>query len=152
MFPKYIWDNIAQENYLCIVGPERTYKYTFAGKPAVLNMSDSLTSYILMTMSQRFQSREEAANKGETVMHIIFVAYLMGSSPDMTAVLGYTRKKKKKRGRGLRIWNFQRCQRNSIWNFQRLIKNEVEFPVVMKKKSCGISRGLGFWPWNFPVV
>ena len=24
MLPKYVWDNIAQENYLCIVGPERT--------------------------------------------------------------------------------------------------------------------------------
>ena len=24
MLPKYVWDNIAQENYLCIVGPECT--------------------------------------------------------------------------------------------------------------------------------
>ena len=53
-----------------------------------------------MTTSQRFQSRDEEANKGETVMHIVFVAYLMGTSPDMTAVLGYTRKKKKKQGGG----------------------------------------------------
>ena len=33
--------------------------------------------------------------------------------------------------------------------FLGLIKNEVEFPGVTKKKSCEISRGLGFWPWNF---
>ena len=33
--------------------------------------------------------------------------------------------------------------------FPGLIKNEVEFPGVTKKKSCEISRGLGFWPWNF---
>ena len=51
-----------------------------------------------MTTSQRFQNREEAANKGETVMHIVFVAYLMGTSPDMRAVLGYTGKKKQKTG------------------------------------------------------
>ena len=31
-------------------------------------------------------------------------------------------------------------------NFQDLIKNNVEFPEVIKKKSCGISRGLGFRP------
>ena len=30
-------------------------------------------------------------------------------------------------------------------NFQRLIKHETEFPGVTKKKSYGISRGLGFW-------
>ena len=47
-----------------------------------------------MTTSQRFQSRDEAANKGETVMHIVFVAYLIGTCPDMAAVLGYTRKNK----------------------------------------------------------
>ena len=55
----------------------------------------------------------------------------------------------KKSKRGLTIWNFQGYQRNSMWNFQELIKNEVEFTRVTKKKSCGISRGLGFWSWNF---
>ena len=25
----------------------------------------------------------------------------------------------------------------------------VEFPGETKKKLCGISRGLGFWFWNF---
>ena len=28
--------------------------------------------------------------------------------------------------------------------FQRSIKKEAEFPQVVKKKSCGISMGLGF--------
>ena len=46
----------------------------------------------------------------------------------------------------LRIWNFQGYQKNSMWNGQGLIKNEVEFPMVTKKKYCGISRGLCFWP------
>ena len=44
---KYVWDNIAQENYLrkrkllvqCWL---RTYRYTFSGKPAVSNMSGGL--------------------------------------------------------------------------------------------------------------
>ena len=31
-------------------------------------------------------------------------------------------------------------------NFRVLIKNEVEFPGLSKKNSCGISRGLGLWP------
>ena len=47
-----------------------------------------------------------------------------------------------------RIWNFQEYQRNSIWNVQELIRNEVEFPRVNKKKQCGISMGLSFWPWT----
>ena len=50
--------------------------------------------------------------------------------------------------RGFRIWNFQGYQRNSIWNVQELIRNEVEFPRVNKKKQCGISMGLSFWPWT----
>ena len=66
-----------------------------------------------MTTSQRFQSREEAANKGETVMHIVFVAYLMGTSPDMRAVFGYTRKKQNKK-QGERV-------------------EDMEFPEVSKK-------------------
>ena len=37
--------------------------------------------------------------------------------------------------------------RNSKWTFQEgLIKNNVEFPGVIKKKSAGISRGLDFRP------
>ena len=28
-------------------------------------------------------------------------------------------------------------------------QDEVEFPGVIQKKSCGISMGLGFWPWKF---
>ena len=34
------------------------------------------------------------------------------------------------------------------------LKNEMEFPVVMKKKSCEISMGLafGFQSWNFQEV
>ena len=34
----------------------------------------------------------------------------------------------------LRIWNFQGYQKNGMWNVQGLIKNEVEFPMVTKKK------------------
>ena len=46
----------------------------------------------------------------------------------------------RKGGGWLRIWNFQRYWRNSSkWNFQGLIKNNMEFPGVIKKKSCGIS-------------
>ena len=45
------------------------------------------------------------------------------------------------------IWNFQWYWRNSKWTFQEgLIKNNVEFPGVIKKKSAGISRGLDFRP------
>ena len=37
-----------------------------------------------------------------------------------------------------------------MWNFQRsIIKKEVEFQGVIKKKSCRISVGSGFWPLNF---
>ena len=49
----------------------------------------------------------------------------------------------------MRIWNFQGYQRNSMWNLQGLIKNKVEFRWMTKKKSCEISRGFGFWAWNF---
>ena len=31
-------------------------------------------------------------------------------------------------------------------------KKEVEFPGVMKKKSCEISMDLGFQSWNFQEV
>ena len=30
-----------------------------------------------------------------------------------------------------------------------LIKNEAEIIIILRKNYCGISRGLGFWPWNF---
>ena len=33
-----------------------------------------------------------------------------------------------------------------------LIKNSLEFPGIIRKKSCGISRGLGFRPGNFRGV
>ena len=36
-------------------------------------------------------------------------------------------------------------------NFQGLIKNEVGFLGVIKKKSCGISRGLEYWAWNWAI-
>ena len=55
-------------------------------------------------------------------------------------------------GGGLRIWNFQGYQRNRMWNFQGLYKNKVEFSKVAKKKQCGISRGLSFWPWDFQGI
>ena len=38
----------------------------------------------------------------------------------------------KKTGSG--IWNSQGYWRNSKWDFQGLIKNNVEFPEVIKKK------------------
>ena len=52
---------------------------------------------------------------------------------------------------GWSIWNFQSYQRNanSMQKLQGFIKNEVEFPGAIKKKSCGISRGLGFLIFNF---
>ena len=40
-------------------------------------------------------------------------------------------------------------QRNSKWNLQGLIKKEVEFPGMIKKKLCGVFRGLGFLLQNF---
>ena len=64
--------------------------------------------------------------------------------------LGYSRKKKT---RGLRTWNFQGYWRKSMWKFQELIKKEVEFLGVYKKENwCGISMGLGIWPWNIQGV
>ena len=65
------------------------------------------------------------------------------------SILGYSRKKKKKNreeGGGVGIWNFQGYWRNNKWNIQGLIKNNIEFPGVIRIKSCGISRGLGFKP------
>ena len=31
-------------------------------------------------------------------------------------------------------------------------RKDVEILGFIKKKSCGISMGLSFWPWNFQVV
>ena len=60
---------------------------------------------------------------------------------------------KKKKTRGLRTWNFQGYWRKSMWKFQELIKKEVEFLGVYKKENwCGISMGLGIWPWNIQGV
>ena len=44
----------------------------------------------------------------------------------------------------LLIWGLKGYCRNSNWVFRELIKSNVEFPGMIKKKSCGISRGLGF--------
>ena len=54
-------------------------------------------------------------------------------------------------GGELRIWNFQRYQRNSMWNFQGLIKNKMEYPKCDQEKimwkfqgsvfGIGISKG-----------
>ena len=55
----------------------------------------------------------------------------------------------KKTNRGWMIWDFQEYWRNSKWIFLGLIKNNIEFLGVIKKKLCGISRGLHFGSWNF---
>ena len=47
-------------------------------------------------------------------------------------------------GGGLRTWIFQGYCRKSMWKFQGYIKKEVGFPGMFKKKSFGISMGLGF--------
>ena len=43
MFSKYIWDNIAQENYLCNIGPERT---------AMILKENSLHNFVLVCLGQ----------------------------------------------------------------------------------------------------
>ena len=40
--------------------------------------------------------------------------------------------------------NLQGYWRNSKWIFRGLIRSNIEFPGVIKKKSCGISWGLCF--------
>ena len=52
---------------------------------------------------------------------------LSENPPTSLLLMGYSRKKP---NRGLRIWKFQ----------------------GIKKMTCGISRALGFWPWNFQVI
>ena len=46
-----------------------------------------------------------------------------------------------------RIWNFQGHLSKEI--IQELVKNNMELPEVIKNKSCGVSWGLGFRPYNF---
>ena len=53
---------------------------------------------------------------------------------------------------GLRFRNVQGYWRNSIWKFQQPIKKEMEFPEVIKKKSCGNPMDLVFWSRNFHRV
>ena len=52
----------------------------------------------------------------------------------------------------VRTWKFHGYGRESIWKFQGSIKikKEVKFPEVIKKKSCGISMGLGFLAMELP--
>ena len=64
------------------------------------------------------------------------------------SALGYPRKM----GWGLRTWNFLEVLKEEHVEVPGSIKKEVEFPAVIKKKSCGISIGLGFSPWNFQGV
>ena len=56
---------------------------------------------------------------------------------------GYSRKKQTG---ALRIWNFQGYWKNNKWILHWFIKNNLEFQEVIKTKSCGISKGLGFRP------
>ena len=76
----------------------------------------------------------------------------MQNSCQFYIVLGYSRKKKSNSGRGVDDMEFPGvASKEKTWNFQGLIKNEMEFSKVTKKK-CGISRGLGFWPWSFQGI
>ena len=47
------------------------------------------------------------------------------------------------------ILNIHGYQSNCLQYFQGLIQNKMESPRVVKKNSCGTSRGPGFWPQNF---
>ena len=53
---------------------------------------------------------------------------------------------------GLRLRNVQGYWRSSIWKFKQPLKKEMEFPEVIKKKSCGNLMDLAFWPRNFHRV
>ena len=55
-------------------------------------------------------------------------------------------------GEGLRNGILSVLKKTQLMNFQLLIKNNVEFNDVIKKKSCGISRALGFRAENFLFV
>ena len=50
--------------------------------------------------------------------------------------------------------DFRKIQTGGLrtWKFQGSIKQEVQFPGVIKKKSCEISKDLGSWPWKFQCV
>ena len=56
--------------------------------------------------------------------------------------MGSSRKKRKTEGWA---YEFPGFLKNSKWHFQGFIKSIEVFPRVIKKKSCGISRGLCFW-------
>ena len=62
-------------------------------------------------------------------------------------LMGFFRKKSKQGG--WRHGIFQGFYTKSIWKVHWSIKKEVEFPWVLKKNSCGISMGPGWWPSNF---
>ena len=85
--------------------------------------------------------------------------------------MGYSKKKKKNKGRGLMIWNFQGYQRNSMWNFQGLKQSGISKGVqekIMKNfqwswflalgfprdvtQFCGISKGGALFSLKFPGV
>ena len=56
-------------------------------------------------------------------------------------------------GGSLGIWNFQRYQRNSMWNFPGLVKNEMEFPRVIKKKIYTVEfPGILVFGLNFRAI
>ena len=42
--------------------------------------------------------------------------------------------------------------RNSMWKFQGSNLKSTRLSGSDQKKSCGILRSLGFWPWNFEGV
>ena len=62
--------------------------------------------------------------------------------------MGYSRKKQNTGGEGeSRGWGYEISRGIEEMTSEiplRLIKNNVEFPVVIKKKSCGISKSLCF--------
>ena len=72
--------------------------------------------------------------------------------------MSYSRINANNYGGELRIWNFQRYQRNSMWNFQGLIKNKMEYPKCDQEKimwkfqgsvfGIGISKGSNTILWN----
>ena len=66
--------------------------------------------------------------------------------------MGYFRENSNKKGENMEFpgllkkneYGKSRCQLKKKWNFISR--------GVIKKKSCGISMGLGFWPWKFQWV
>ena len=68
---------------------------------------------------------------------------------ELWPALGYSRKKLN-RGGGwvLWTWNFPGVLKKEHVEIPGSNKKELEFPAVIKKKSCGISICLGFLSWN----